>query len=296
MTATEKLQDTLTRLRPRTDEADIPSDPGFCFNGGFIANDKWKNEEVLAGFRFPQYPDVHFSVHFFPLSKDRHDKPLLDRMGGVLQGLGRLATSVHVLRKADRAIGPYQGQEYLATAPNSGEHRGHAFTWETQGEGTLQTPFVTFEMSTGHPDDKGNPQPTKLSDEQAMKLWDSVISTFRLRPTSAPPAKVSAAPPLTPLGELAATGRACPQTGWWQSSEDGQQVQGGARQFFRAGERLPHAVVLGEPSVWQKLKGEQPSYRVATVWKLVGYEEPASSPVASIDRATHEQPQSPEGS
>jgi hypothetical protein len=37
---------------------------------------------------------------------------------------------------------------------------------------------------------------------------------------------------------------------------------------------MPHAVSLGEPSLWQKLKGERPSYRTATVWKLVGYGDP----------------------
>ena len=36
---------------------------------------------------------------------------------------------------------------------------------------------------------------------------------------------------------------------------------------------MPHVVSLGEPSIWQKLKGERPSYRTATVWKLVAYGE-----------------------
>jgi hypothetical protein len=30
---------------------------------------------------------------------------------------------------------------------------------------------------------------------------------------------------------------------------------------------------LGEPSLWQKFKGERPSYRTATVWKLVSYDD-----------------------
>jgi hypothetical protein len=37
---------------------------------------------------------------------------------------------------------------------------------------------------------------------------------------------------------------------------------------------MPHVVSLGEPSMWQKLKGERPSYQTATVWKLVGYGDP----------------------
>jgi hypothetical protein len=45
---------------------------------------------------------------------------------------------------------------------------------------------------------------------------------------------------------------------------------------------MPHAVSLGEPSLWQKLKGERPSYRTATVWKLVAYgDAPAAEGIAS---------------
>jgi hypothetical protein len=39
---------------------------------------------------------------------------------------------------------------------------------------------------------------------------------------------------------------------------------------------MPHVVTIGEPSIWQKLKGERPSYRTATVWKLVSYNDAPS--------------------
>jgi hypothetical protein len=64
-------------------------------------------------------------------------------------------------------------------------------------------------------------------------------------------------------------------------------VQGGKRQFFNGGDRMPHALLQGEPSVWQKLKGDAPTYRVATVWRLVDYDTPApndpSPPAAALD-------------
>ena len=116
----------------------------------------------------------------------KHDRPLLERMSGVLQSLGRLATSVRVLRSGDRQVGPYRGQEHLATAPNSGGMRGHSFIWETEGQGTFETPALKIELTTGHRDKDGNPQKTKLTDEQAMKLWDEVLNSFRVRPTASP--------------------------------------------------------------------------------------------------------------
>jgi len=281
-----RMRDALARLRPRAD-SEVPVEPGYCFAGGFLAKSDWENEEAGVDIDIAGHPDAFVSVWIYPLASHKHDKPLLERMGGLSQALGNLATSVHVLRKGNRQIGPYKGQEHLASAPNSGGMRGHAFVWETQGDGTLDTPAIKIELTTGHQDDKGNPQKTTLTDQQAIKLWDEILNSFRLRPTggSVKTSELSPEPtPSLPLGELVATGSVCPQTGWWQTSESGT-IEGGRRKRFVAGEPMPDVVMLGESSVWQKLKGNRPSYRTATLWKLVGYDEVNVAPtLASANR------------
>jgi Tle cognate immunity protein 4 C-terminal domain/Tle cognate immunity protein 4 N-terminal domain len=274
----------LVPLRPRAD-TDIPQDPGYCFGGGFIANEKWENEEASIDVDIAGHPDAFVTVTILPLATRKKDKPLLDRMGGAVQQLGKFATGVQLLRKGERNIGPIKGgQEYLVTVPNSGGLRAHSFIWETQGEGTLQDPFISIELATGHQDDKGNPQQTRLTDEQAIKLWDKIVSSFRLRPVSAKPVKTSdAAPPDNFLGELAATGRTCPRTGLWECTETSAAIEGGNQQFLKAGDLMPHVVLQGEPTLWQKLKGETPTYRSATMWKLVGYESPGEPSKPSND-------------
>jgi hypothetical protein len=183
---------------------------------------------------------------------------------------------MHTLRKGERTIGGFKGQEYLVTAPNDSNQRAHKFVWETQGGGTLQTPFISIEMTSANRDDDGNPRKASITDEQALKLWDSIVSTFRVRPTSAPPAKVGEAPPLTPLGDKQATGRICPQTGWWQCTEEALPVKGGRRVFIRHGEAMPRVTLLGEPSLLDRIKGQRPEHSIATVWTLVEH-EPAKS-------------------
>ena len=274
-----RMQDALSRLRPRAD-AEIPAEPGFCFAGGFIANPDWSNEEAYVTIDIAGHPDAFVSVWIYPLASHKRGKPLLERMGGMAQFLGNLATSVHVLRKGDRQIGPYKGQEHLASAPSSGGMRGHAFVWETQGDGTLDTPVIKIELTTGYQDNKANPQKTTLTNQQAIKLWDDILNSFRLRPVGDPVKTSGLNPeprPSLPLGELVATGRMCPQTGWWQTSESGE-IAGGRRKRFVAGEQMPDVVLLGESSVWQKLKGTRPSHRTATLWKLVGYDDVDTTP------------------
>jgi len=183
--AVHNMQKILSHLRPRAD-TDIPFDPGYCFAGGFIANPEWENEEAGVDFRIAGHPDTVVSVWFYPLSSYKHDRPLLDRMGGMTWFLANLATSVRVLRKGDRQVGPYPGQEHLASAPGSNGMRGHAFVWETQGDGTLDTPAIKIELTTGYHDGKGNQQKTSLTDKEAMKLWDDILDSFRLRPVAPP--------------------------------------------------------------------------------------------------------------
>lgn len=58
-----------------------------------------------------------------------------------------------------------------------------AIIWETQGQGTLDTPAVKIELTTGRPDSNGKPQRTALTDWQAIALWNEIVSSLRLRPT-----------------------------------------------------------------------------------------------------------------
>ena len=179
--AVERMRKILSSLYKRSTH-EIPTEPGYCFEDGFIANPEWEMEEAGIDIDIAGHPDAFVSVWFYPLSRRAHSEPLLDRVGGVLQMLGRMATSVHVLRRGDRQVGPYKGQEFLVSAPNSGGLRGHSFIWETEGEGTLDTPALKIELTTGHHDKNSNPQQTRMTDAQAMQLWDEVLNSFRLRP------------------------------------------------------------------------------------------------------------------
>jgi len=129
-------------------------------------------------------------------------------------------------------------------------------------------------MQTGVSDNAAGATKASLTDEEAIAVWDKITSTIRVRPTNAVSVKNSVADTLRyrPLGELAATGRECPQTGWWESDEPAS-IDSERHRHLKAGDRMPHILSAAEPSMWQKLKGERPSHRIATVWKLVSYDD-----------------------
>lgn len=275
-------------LRSRADD-EMPTDPGVCIDGGFIAdNAALTHERIAIGIRLKEFPDVHFSIEVNKNQEQLVESNALEprlkqaEKDTRAAGAGDWYSRVKFFRRGDREINGWHGFEVLARKPaQEGGSENHQFAFLSHGE--IKSPLkpeLDVQLDTGvHGNDTAATAPS-LTDEEAVALWDKLTSSIRVRPTGGAVKTSDATPPKAPLGELAATGRACPQTGWWECIEQSRPVQEGRRQFFRTGERMPHAVLLGEPSVWQKLKGEQPSYKTATVWKLVDYDDPPASPTA----------------
>jgi hypothetical protein len=185
----------------------------------------------------------------------------------------RFAANIKNLRKGQRELNGIPGEEVLDRFKEGNGTTSHMFMWASPGKGLdVLAPSITLELQTGK-GRPGNPVNSSLSDEAVLQLWQAISSSLRIRPT-APAKKVSSSDtaPSVPLGELAATGRICPQTGYWQCSEPGLAA-GDASQFIRQGDVMPRAVLRGAPNLWQKMRGSTPLHQVATVWKLIAYGE-----------------------
>jgi hypothetical protein len=137
----------------------------------------------------------------------------------------------------------------------------------------VYAPLLTLELETGtNPRAGGKPVQSSLSETALLDLWDKLSSSIRLRPASAP--EIIAAEPVTgQLGTYVSAGGICPHTGWWLCSQggDGVGVLGGQRQYLKKGQRVPQALLLPPQTLWQKVRGVQPSYEsnAPTPWKLV---------------------------
>jgi hypothetical protein len=281
------ITDIARRLRQRA-ETEIPTGPGNCIEHAFLPDkpetDKEPHAELIRiGFRFKEFPDTHFSISLSPsnphFSESNSLEWQLDRLEKNLkaQDPNHLQLKTRYLRRGTRQIhGWLNGFEALSYSPEQPEaHSIHDFAMDFRGvPSDPLKPYADIRMQTGVANNAAGATKASLTDDEAIAVWDKITSTIRVRPTSAAPVKSAGAGPTPsfPLGELAATGRACPQTGWWEPTEVPGRA-GDQRQHIEAGDRMPHVVSLGEPSLWQKLKGERPTYRTATVWKLVGYED-----------------------
>jgi hypothetical protein len=285
--ATEKIKSIAQRLR-RLTENEIPNEPGNCIEDAFLPDapnddNEHPGELVSIGFRLKEFPDSHFSIQIGPSNPYDPERDSLKAQWKRIKEdpatpeEQKALASTTFFRESPREIHDWKtGYEVLTRSPEEdGSHSHHDFQMKFTGvPHDPFKPYADIQFQTGVADNAAGATKASLTDEEAIAVWDKITSTIRVRPTSAAPVKTAESDPKPqiPLGELAATGRTCPQTGWWQPNEahDGARDQ---RQHIKAGDRMPHMVSTGEPSLWQKLKGEQPIYHAATVWKLVSYDE-----------------------
>jgi len=285
------------RLRQRAED-EIPNEPGNCIEYAFLPDEPGPTKEppselIRIGFRLKEFSDTHLSIQIRPSNSDYSESDSLEWQ--IVRYENDLKTrdpnhpqlKTVYFRRGPRQIHDWiNGFEALSRTPGRADvHSFHDFGMDFRGVASdVLKPHADIRMQTGVADNAAGATKASLTDEEAIAVWDKITSTIRIRPTSATPAKTAGTHPRPqiPLGELAATGRNCPQTGWWEADES-RAMEGERRRHFASGERMPHVVSLGEPSIWQKLKGERPSYRTATVWKLVAYgDAPATAPPANL--------------
>jgi hypothetical protein len=266
----------LARLRVRAED-EIPSVPGFCVWRGVFTDPlpAHKTEHIALHIGFADHPDV--ALAFVSLPGGNRSRSLLTRYADMdAEASPDELLRVSKLRSEKRVINDLPGEEVLERVRELNFATTYGFVWETQGiQDDPQQPFLSLELHGGISSQPGGkPVDASLHEDAVLALWDRISSSIRLRKAdSPPPADPPPEPPGPQLGALATAGDVCPQSGWWMCREGGPgvDVQGGSVQWIRKGDRMPQALLLPRQTLWQKLRGLQPSIEPSklTTWKLV---------------------------
>jgi hypothetical protein len=268
----ENLPKLVAKLVPNPAN-EAPKEPGFCVYRAWFRDPLTpdQGEEITMLASLPSHPDIEFMA-ILAAGRKSTSPGLLERSAQSEAALSPEAKKrVSRLRANQRTIGGMTGDELIRRVEEKNDTTGFTFWWEVSGtDDNVLTPHFVFKMTTGE-SNKG-PVPTSLSQEAGIALWDKISSSIRLRPTEAPK-PVAVRLPQTPLGTYASAGERCPESGWWLCSEGGNgiSVLGGQRQYIQKGEHMPQALLLPPQTLWEKLRGMQPSFesKTQTSWKLV---------------------------
>lgn len=258
----EILNSVASNLRLRAED-EIPSEPGTCIDGGFVAL-KPEFEQVTLGIRLKEFPDVHFSINVVKNQKYLAESSNLETrlLRAEAEG-GSWYSRIKFFRRGPRQLGDWKGFEALALKPaQANEMEAHGFHFISLGEPNASLrPRLDLQLDTGASGHRTGAVRPSLSNEEAVALWDKLTASIRVRPSGGKKSG-SDETPRGPLPGMASTGDLCPQTGWWQC------LKGGQRLHVTQGEFMPFAVLNDKASLWQKLTGNQATQTRASIWKL----------------------------
>lgn len=276
------LSRLIAKLVPNPDN-ELPTESGFCIDHAYF-RDPLKadqREQIKMFARIPSHPDIRFMLILTAGIKP-DEEGLLQR-GAAAEGRLSLGEKSRLskLRASSRVIGGLPGEELVRGALEANDSNVYSFWWEVNGtEDNVLVPHLVLRMNTG----KGEhgPVPSSLSEGAALGLWDKVSSSIRVRSVAPQTSTQAPPPPPTLIGTYAWAGDRCPESGWWLCGDGGNGigVLGGQRQYLRKGQKMPQALLLPPQTVWQRMRGLQPSYEstTRTAWKLVDKRERDRTP------------------
>lgn len=184
------------RLR---EEGEIPTEPGNCIPYGFIKQSNYDEQEMIdAGLYFPSFPDVTFSVSsnknaYMDYSSELYEKmhtelSLLGRIDIAKKRQGKNYPSRTLLREGKRQVQHWQGEESLIRRIDG----AHDFEWTLVGKPrdvAYPSVLVAHMYTKVAHNTVGAAKTASLTDEEAIALWDKLLSSlkFRVKVPGAPP-------------------------------------------------------------------------------------------------------------
>lgn len=175
-----------THLRSRSPE-EVLTEPGVCIDHGFIADDSGQYQEIFGiGLRFPSLPDVTFSISSNKDAKHDDNESFSARRRQAekeVRGTSLEAEwhKVKVLREGKHPLAPWAPEEALFHRPGEKGAYYHEFQIENAGHQTMHDPNWEAVMYTGVKGNRTQEVPSSLTDEEAIALWDKLLSSLRLR-------------------------------------------------------------------------------------------------------------------
>ncbi|WP_426103085.1 T6SS immunity protein Tli4 family protein [Massilia sp. TSP1-1-2] len=178
-------------VRPRMPD-EVPDEPGYCFRHGFMAENLYAEQEMSnAGIYLPSLPDVTFSISS---NKDAYaDTPaaefeksqrgelsLLARIAGAKKDQGLSYPSRTVLREGKRDVNHWHGEESLIRRKDG----VHDFEWAFVGtpkDVANPSEFGAVMFTKVEHNAVGAAKVASVSDDEAVALWDKLLSGLKFR-------------------------------------------------------------------------------------------------------------------
>jgi Tle cognate immunity protein 4 C-terminal domain/Tle cognate immunity protein 4 N-terminal domain len=214
----DRIKVIAQNIKGYTDASKAPE--GFCMNGVVMNNKTMGYDIETASFKSrgdrKLLPHLSFEIDMAGQFEGKGENVIerANRAGAELRlMIAADGGQLFDLRKGERTINAMPGLEYAYALHAYG---GTTFLMQAQNhlpkeQQSLQRPFFTMELTVG---ESGN-NPSPLTEEQALKVWDGLLGTMRLSPANGGQRVDAQTGGLVPTVKV---GQTCPKTGWWEPS------------------------------------------------------------------------------
>ncbi|KVG28625.1 hypothetical protein WL93_06835 [Burkholderia diffusa] len=178
--------DTYRRIKVR-DNWTVPTEPGFCFDGGIVTGPSNYTEEVTQSFALMPGRPALLVIRLRDAVEQDRAQPLTSSLPALRATLDRMPGSYRILRQGKRAVAGMDAEEVLF-ALKDGDVTVYRFYLLSPGNpATVAQPHTSVELLLGAParDDLPPDRATSPVDEAgALQTWDTLVNSLRARPGS----------------------------------------------------------------------------------------------------------------
>jgi hypothetical protein len=171
---------------------EIPVEPGYCIEQAFLSSNEYNDQETVdVGIFLPSHPDVSFSVSsnkdaygdYTPEEFEKNERAELSLLARIQQAKndqGIHYPSRTVLREGKRNVHHWHGEESLIKRKDG----THDFEWALVGtprDVANPSEFGAQMYTKVEHNTVGAAKTVSLSDEEAVALWDKLLSGLKFR-------------------------------------------------------------------------------------------------------------------
>lgn len=172
------------RIKAR-DNWSVPTESGFCFDGGIATGSSTSTEEVSQSFALMPGRPALLVIQMRDAVDVDQKSPLTKTLPELRSQLNRVSNgSYRILRKGKRTVAGMDAEEVLFEL-NDGDITSYRFYLLAPGDpATLAKPHTAIQLILGaRTHDLSRDEATSPVDEAgALQVWDTFLNSLRLRP------------------------------------------------------------------------------------------------------------------
>jgi len=178
-------KDTYRRIKAR-DNWMVPTESGFCFDGGIVTGSSTYTEEVSQSFMLMPGRPALLVIQMRDSAEPDQKETLTKTLPELRAQLNRLPGHYRILREGERTIAGMNAEEVLFEL-KEGDITSYQFYLLAPGDpSTLAKPHTSIQLLLGTTSFNPNLTPdlatSPVDEAGALQVWDTLLNSLRLRP------------------------------------------------------------------------------------------------------------------